>query len=278
MTLTAPRPALHRTVQGTPASTPALAPVLDIALPVFNQEVRLEENLRRLHGHLADTLPHTFRITVVDNASTDGTLRIAERLAREFPELMVVRLDRRGRGNSLRKIWLSSASPLLAYIDLDLSFDLSAVAPLLAPLMSGHSDLAVGTRLAKASHGTFSHHRDVIARAYNFLLRVLTGARFSDAECGFKAIRADVARQLLPYTRDEAWFFDTELLIIADRSALRIHEVPVDWSDNPDSSVDVVRTLLTDLKGLAGLTRKLRRGTIPIAGLRAELGRGPHRH
>ncbi len=277
MTLTEHRPGLHQQLQRSPVDTRALVPVLDVAIPVSNQEARLEAHLRGLHGHLMDTFPHTFRITVADNASTDNTLRIAERLARELPEIKVVHFDQRGRGNSLRRVWLSSPSPLLAYVDLDLSLDLSAVAPLLAPLISGHSDLAVGTRLARASQGTFSHRREVIARAYNFLLRVLTGARFSDAECGFKAIRADVAHQLLPHTGDEAWFFDTELLIIAEHAALRIHEVPIDWTDDPDSGVDVVRTLVTDLKRLAKLTSKLHRGTIPIAGLRAELGRGPHR-
>ncbi|KUM34597.1 glycosyltransferase [Arthrobacter sp. EpRS71] len=277
MTLTDPRPALHQQLQRSPVDTRSLAPVLDIAIPVSNQETRLEGQLRGLHGHLMDTFPHTFRITVADNASTDSTLRIAERLARELPEIKVVHLDHKGRGNSLRRVWLSSPSPLLAYVDLDLPLDLSAVAPLVAPLISGHSDLAVGTRLARGAQGRFSHRRGLVARAYNVLLRVLTGARFSDAECGFKAIRADVAHKLLPHTGDDAWFFDTELLIIAERCALRIHEVPLDWTDDPDSGVDVVRTFLTDLKRLAKLTRKLHRGTIPIDGLRAELGRGAQR-
>ncbi|MFK0040026.1 glycosyltransferase [Paenarthrobacter sp. NPDC090517] len=278
MTLTDPKPVMNHQLQRSPADTRALVPTLDFIIPVLNDETQLEYKLRSLHSHLAGSFPHTFRITVADNASTDNTLRIAERLARELPELLVVHLEQRGRGNSLRRVWLSSPSPLLAYMDPRLTIDLSAVAPLLAPLISGHSDLAVGTRLAKASHGTFSRHREVIARTYNFLLRVMTGARYSDAECGFKAIRADIAQQLLPHTRDEAWFFDTELLMIAERSALRIHEVPLDWTDDPDPSVDVVRTAWADLRAVARLARELHHGTIPVSELRAELGRGPHRH
>ncbi|YCK81206.1 glycosyltransferase [Arthrobacter sp. D3-18] len=277
MTLTDPKPVVHHQLQRAPVKIQGLVPVLDVTIPVFNGEAHLEHKLRSLHGHLADSFPHTFRITVADNASTDNTLRIAERLARELPELMVMHFPERGRGNSLRRVWLSSPSPLLAYMDPGLSIDLSAVAPLLAPLISGHSDLAVGTRLARASQGTSSRHHDVMARAYNFLLRVMTGARFSDAEYGFKAIRADIAQELLPHTRNEAWFFDTELLVIAELSALRIHEVPVDWTDDPDPGVDVVRTVLADLRAVARLTRELHRGTIPVSELRAELGRGHHR-
>jgi hypothetical protein len=256
-----------------PIDTNTVVPVLDVTVPVYNDEVRLERNLRRLHGYLTDTFPHSFRITVADNASTDNTLRIAERLARELPELVVVRFQASGRGNALRHVWEASPSPVLAYMESDLSTDLAAVAPLLAPLISGHSELAIGTRLARTSRVTRSPLRGFVSRSFNFLLRTVTGARFSDAQCGFKAIRADVAHRLLPHTKDDGWFFDTELLVIAERCGLRVHEVPVDWTDNPDAGVDVVRTALADLRGVARLKRNLRR--IPVNELRRELGRVP---
>lgn len=262
-------PAVHRQTRRLPIDTKGVVPVLDVTVPVYNDEVSLERNLRRLHGYLTDTFPHTFRITVADNASTDSTLRIAERLAREFPELVVVRFQASGRGNALRHVWESSPSPVLAYMESDLSTDLAALAPLLAPLISGHSDLAIGTRLARTSRVSRSPLRGFVSRSFNFLLRAVTGARFSDAQCGFKAIRADVAQRILPYTKDDGWFFDTELLVIAERCGLRVHEVPVDWTDNPDSGVDVVRTALADLRGMARLTRHL--GRVPIAELRGEL-------
>ncbi len=269
------RPESRQLPRRSPVDTRVAVPVLDITIPVFNEEARLEQNLRQLHRHLTDSFPHTFRITVADNSSTDNTLRIAERLARELPELMVVRFQQRGRGNALRQVWLSSPSPVLAYMEVDLSTDLSALAPLLAPLLSGHSDLAIGTRLARTSHVTRSPQRRFISRSYNSLLRTVLGARFSDAQCGFKAVRADVAHRLLPYTKDDGWFFDTELLVIAERCGLRVHEVPADWTDDPNSSVDVVRTALADLRGMARLTRDLGRGRVPFTQLRQEIGRTP---
>ncbi len=138
-------------------------------------------------------------------------------------------------------------------MDVDLSTDLNALLPLFAPLASGHSDLAIGSRLAPASRIIRGRRRDLISRTYNRLLHLALRARFSDAQCGFKAARADVARQLLPRVRDEGWFFDTELLILAQRRGLRIFEVPVDWVDDPDSRVDVVSTAVDDLKGVARL-------------------------
>jgi putative flippase GtrA len=268
-------PTRGHAVRRAPVDTRTAVPVLDVTIPVFNEERDLEECLRRLHGHLLDTFPHSFRITVADNASTDGTLKIAERLAREFPELVVVHLDEKGRGNALRKVWLASPSPVLAYMDVDLSTDLAALPPLLAPLISGHSDLAIGTRLTRSSRVVRGPKREFISRSYNLMLHSFMGARFSDAQCGFKAIRADVAQQILPYTVDNSWFFDTELLVLAERCGLRVHEVPVDWIDDPDSSVDVVRTAVADVRGMARLTRDLVYGRIPVPELRAALARGP---
>ncbi|WP_457948225.1 glycosyltransferase [Pseudarthrobacter sp. alpha12b] len=268
-------PSRGHAVRRAPVDTRTAAPVLDVTIPVFNEERDLEECLRRLHAHLRDTFPHSFRITVADNASMDGTLKIAERLAREFPEVTVVHLDEKGRGNALRKVWLASPSPVLAYMDVDLSTDLAALPPLLAPLISGHSDLAIGTRLTRNSRVVRGPKREFISRSYNLMLHSLMAARFSDAQCGFKAIRADVAQQILPHTVDNSWFFDTELLVLAERCGLRVHEVPVDWIDDPDSSVDVVRTALADLRGMARLTRDLVYGRIPVPELRAALARGP---
>jgi putative flippase GtrA len=152
-------------------------------------------------------------------------------------------------------------------MDVDLSTGLSALLPLVAPLLSGHSDLSIGSRLTRGARVIRGPRRELISRGYNALLHATLGARFSDAQCGFKAIRADRAQELLPLVRDRGWFFDTELLVLAERSGLRIHEVPVDWTDDPDSRVDVVSTALTDLRGVARLMRDLRTGRIPLQGL-----------
>ncbi|MFE5836335.1 glycosyltransferase [Arthrobacter sp. NPDC056493] len=271
----APSQTLIRHTRRSPIDTSTAVPVLDVTIPVYNEERDLEECLRRLHAHLRGTFPHSFRITVADNASTDGTLQAAERVARELREVTVVHLAEKGRGNALRKVWLASPSPVLAYMDVDLSTDLAALGPLLAPLISGHSDLAIGTRLTRNSRVVRGPKREFISRSYNFMLQSLMGAHFSDAQCGFKAIRADIAQQILPHTVDTAWFFDTELLVLAERCGLRVHEVPVDWTDDPNSSVDIVQTALADVRGMARLSKDMVSGRIPVAELRAALARGP---
>ncbi len=208
-------------------------PVLDVVVPVYNEEVVLAGSVHRLHRYLREDFPFAFRITIADNASVDGTWRIATELAEELPEVRAVHLEQKGRGRALHAVWSSSDAPVLAYMDVDLSTDLAAVAPLVAPLVSGHSDLAIGTRLSRGSRVVRGAKREIISRCYNLILRSTLSAKFSDAQCGFKAIRSDVAAELLPHIEDTGWFFDTELLVLAERSGLRIHEVPVDWIDDP---------------------------------------------
>ncbi|SEF33107.1 GtrA-like protein [Amycolatopsis pretoriensis] len=250
-------------------------PVLDVVIPVYNEETDLEPCIRRLHAHLADHVSYPYRITIADNASTDSTLRVAERLSREFPEVAVHHLDEKGRGRALNAVWRASDAAVLAYMDVDLSTDLAALGPLVAPLLSGHSDLAIGSRLARGARVVRGPKREFISRAYNLILKSTLAAKFSDAQCGFKAIRADVARELLPHVEDTGWFFDTELLVLAQRAGLRIHEVPVDWVDDPNSSVNIVKTATADLKGIARVTKATFTGEIPISRLREQLGRQP---
>jgi putative flippase GtrA len=246
-------------------------PVLDIVVPVYNEQLTLANSVHRLHRALSQDFPFTARITIADNASTDDTSRIAAQLANELSGVRVVRLEQKGRGCALHAVWSTSDAPVLAYMDVDLSTDLAALAPLVAPLISGHSDLAIGSRLARGSRVMRCAKREVISRCYNMLLKSTLAAGFSDAQCGFKAIRADVAAQLLPHVADTGWFFDTELLVLAQRSGLRIHEVPVDWVDDPDSRVDIVATAVADLKGIARLLKGFATGAIPVQTLAAQL-------
>ncbi|MFI8891665.1 glycosyltransferase [Streptomyces paradoxus] len=242
-------------------------PVLDVVVPVYNEENDLERCVRRLHAHLGETFPYAFRITIADNASTDATPRIAARLAAELPGTDWIRLAEKGRGRALHTAWSRSRAPVLAYLDVDLSTDLAALLPLVAPLISGHSDIAIGTRLARGSRVVRGPKREVISRCYNGLLRSTLAVGFSDAQCGFKAVRRDVAERLLPLVEDREWFFDTELLVIAERAGLRIHEVPVDWVDDPDSRVHILSTALADLRGMARLGRALAGGRLPLTAL-----------
>ncbi|MCF6475951.1 glycosyltransferase [Nonomuraea sp. MG754425] len=252
--------------------------LVEVVVPVYNEQRVLRASITRLQTYLTRHFPYGFRITVADNASTDDTWRLATELARELPCVRAVHLDEKGRGRALRKVWSQSEADVVSYMDVDLSTDLDAFLPLVAPLLSGHSDLAIGTRLARASRVERGPKREFVSRSYNLLLRLGMGAGFSDAQCGFKAVRTEVAQALLPGVEDEEWFFDTELLLLAERHGLRIHEVPVDWVDDPDSRVDLVRTALDDLRGLARVARKTLSGAarIPIpAGVeRAELPKG----
>ncbi|MGW5462474.1 glycosyltransferase [Streptomyces sp. NPDC003996] len=250
-------------------------PVLDVVIPVYNEEKDLQPCVRRLHEHLTRTFPYAFRITIADNASTDTTPLVAARLEAEIPEVTNFRLEQKGRGRALRTVWSASEAPILAYMDVDLSTDLNALLPLVAPLISGHSDLAIGSRLAPASRVVRGPKRELISRAYNLILRGSLQARFSDAQCGFKAIRRDVAQVLLPLVEDTGWFFDTEMLVLAERAGLRIHEVPVDWVDDPDSTVHIVKTATDDLKGVWRVGKALATGSLPLDRLTRPFGDDP---
>jgi glycosyltransferase involved in cell wall biosynthesis len=236
---------------GTYATPPAGD--VDIVVPVYNEEAALEQSIRRLHRFLTESFPFGWRIVIADNASTDATADVARTLRTKLRGVSYVRLERKGRGRALREAWSRSDARVVCYMDVDLSTDLRALLPLVAPLLSGHSDVAIGSRLARGARVVRGPKREIISRSYNRLLHATLRAHFSDAQCGFKAVRRDALDSLLADVRDNAWFFDTELLILAERRGLRIHEVPVDWVDDPDSRVDIVRTALEDLKGIARL-------------------------
>ncbi|MGW8814353.1 glycosyltransferase [Gordonia terrae] len=271
MTPEAPPGATAQTYTLTDSSTPN--PVLDIVVPVYNEQADIAASVRRLADHLRLHVPYASRITVADNASTDDTLAIAVALAGELDGVRVVHLEQKGRGRALSAVWQHSDAEIVAYCDVDLSTDLNALMPLIAPLVSRHSDIAIGTRLSRSARVVRGPKREFISRSYNLMLRTAMGARFSDAQCGFKAMRTDIARELLPFVADTGWFFDTELLVLAEQIGLRIAEVPVDWIDDPDSTVDIVPTAIADLKGCARVGLALAMGRLPIAQLRASIGR-----
>jgi glycosyltransferase involved in cell wall biosynthesis/putative flippase GtrA len=233
---------------------------VEIVVPVYNEATDLRHSIERLHGYLSQQFPLSWTITVADNASTDRTWEIACDLACALVGVRAVHLDRKGRGRALREVWSASPARVVAYMDVDLSTDLDALLPLVAPLVSGHSDVAIGTRLASGARVVRGPKRELISRTYNMLLKATMRSGFSDAQCGFKAVRADIARELLPMIEDQEWFFDTELLLLAEHNGLRIHEVPVDWVDDTDSRVDVVGTAAADLRGIWRMARRVATG------------------
>lgn len=245
----------HRAKTSVLESAGPARPSVDVVVPVYNEDDVLDRSIQLLHSYLSERFPFSWRITIVDNASTDATWVHAQRLERELDGVRALHLDRKGRGLALRAAWSASHAAVVAYMDVDLSTDLDALLPLVAPLLSGHSDVSIGSRLASGASVARYPKRELISRSYNAILRVCFASRFRDAQCGFKAVRSDIARRLVPTVHDDGWFFDTELLLLAQHNGLRIHEVPVDWVDDPDTRVHTASTALHDLRGASRMAR-----------------------
>ena len=234
-----------------------MAASVDIVIPVYNEEHVLERSVETLRSFVAQHLPYPWRVLVADNASTDGTLAVAQELARRYEDVDYLHLPQKGRGRALRAAWLASEADVVSYMDVDLSTDLVAFPPLVAAILEEGYDVAIGTRLGSGSQTNRSPRRELISRTYNLLIKVLFFTRFSDAQCGFKAVSRRAAQELVPLVENQEWFFDTELLLLADKGGYRIKEVPVRWVEDPDTRVRIARTVAEDLRGL--LRMRLRR-------------------
>lgn len=255
----------------TPRDSPGnLDEIVEIVIPVLNEAMVLESQIRYLSNYLGANLPFRWQLTIVDNGSVDDTLPIARKLETELEFLKVMELGQKGRGGAIRAAWMQSDSTICCYMDVDMSTGLDAFLPLVAPLISRHSDVSIGSRLSRTSNVARGPKRELISRLYNFLIRMFFTVRFTDAQCGFKAMRTDIAQKLLPSIRNNNWFFDTELLLLAEHNGLRIHEVAVDWIDDPDSRVNIRSTAREDIRGL------YRMGLAFIRG-RGEVDLGEHR-
>lgn len=231
--------------------------IINVTVPVLNEEAQLAESIGRLRAFLRDQTRFAWELVIADNGSTDQTAGIAEDLSRRWPEVRAVHLALRGRGRALKRVWMESQADILSYMDVDLSTDLSAFLGLVEPLASGAYDVATGSRLLPESRTTRCWKRALISRAYNRLIRACFRTRFSDAQCGFKAITRKAAAELLPLVEDEGWFFDTELLVWAERGGYRLLDLPVRWTDDTDSRVKILRTIWQDVRGIVRLRRSL---------------------
>ncbi len=248
------------------AALPHYEVSVDIVIPVYNEEQALGASVDTLVAYLDTYCPYRWHITIGNNASTDSTLQVAQKLTLKDPRISLLNLDQKGRGRALRSAWLSSTADVVAYMDVDLSTNLQSFLPLIAPLVSGHSDWAVGSRLQRGAIVTRQWKREFISRCYNAMIRMVFRNGFSDAQCGFKAIKTTIAHRLIPDVENNEWFFDTELLLLAERRRLRIHEVPVDWVEDLDSRVNIVATAIGDIKGLIRLRFRRHQRMTPVGG------------
>jgi glycosyltransferase involved in cell wall biosynthesis len=233
---------------------------VDLVIPCYNEEHVLADSVERVLA-FADAHPdHQWRVVVANNASTDGTLEVARGLGARFPgRVAALDIPVKGRGIALRTAWLTTEADVMAYMDVDLSTDLAHLPAMVDPIAAGEVDLAYGTRLHRDSQTTRSAKREFISRSYVFILNRVAGLRVTDAQCGFKAISREAARALVPLVRDTQWFFDTELLWIAQVNGYRLREVPVHWVEDPDTRVKIIKTAREDLSGIW----RLKRGGVP---------------
>ncbi len=229
--------------------------LVNVTIPVYNEEKILPSSIASLHEFLTKHARFDWEIVIANNASIDRTQEVAEGLARQYAGVRVVHLDLKGRGRALKKVWTESSADYLSYMDVDLSTNLYALPPMIEALISGGFEIGIGSRLLKASTTRRSIRREVVSRGYNLLVKTFFATKFSDAQCGFKAITRPVADALLPVVTDTGWFFDTELLVIAEKLGYRIFDLPVSWVEDMDSRVKIVRTAVDDIKGLIRVRR-----------------------
>jgi len=233
---------------------------LNVTIPVFNERERLPRCIPKLQEFLSCHGCFEYEVVIANNGSTDGTQAVAEQLSRDCPNVRALWIPGKGRGGAIKPAWLASAADILTYMDVDLATDLAAFPALVEAVAERGFDLAVGSRLLRASRTRRGWRRELISHCYMRLVKAFFHTRFSDAQCGFKAISKKAALQLLPVIEDAGWFFDTELLVIAEKCGYRICDLPVTWVDDPDSRVRVIPTAWADLKGLLRLRRNFRRG------------------
>lgn len=224
---------------------------VEIVIPIYNEEKELAFNIKKLYSFLNHNLSdYSWRILIADNASSDDSLKIAWRLSQKLSRVSAIHLKQKGRGRAVKKAWRESKADFLVYMDVDLSTDLKNLVSLISSLQEGY-DIAIGSRLLPGSKVIKRPiKREILSRVYNLLIKLFFRVNFSDAQCGFKAVNRKVADDLLPHIKDNAWFFDSELLIVGEKSGYKIYEEPVLWVDNPGSTVRVLKTVYGDLAGL----------------------------
>jgi len=239
---------------------------VDVIVPVYNEEHALPRTIPKLCTFLSEpTFPYSWRIVIADNASLDGTPEVGRRLADEHgDQVEYARIEAKGRGRALKRTWLASPMEIVSYMDVDLSTDLEAFPALIGAIAEEGFDVAIGSRLARGSQVKRSLGRRVLTGGYNLLIKAMFSTRFSDAQCGFKAMSREAAQRVLPLVEDNNWFFDTELLILAEKLGCRVKDVPVAWDEDRDTRVNVPTTIAEDLWGLLRL--RLRRPWRAAAG------------
>ena len=241
-------------------------PTVDVVIPVLNEAHVLRKSAETVLQFMRTHLSYRCQLVIVDNGSTDGTQEVARGLASEHNEVRFIHLVQRGRGRALRSAWLQSKADIVCYMDVDLSTGLDHLPELLDAIAHQGYDLATGSRLMRGARTTRSFKRELISRIYNVLVKAILLTKFSDAQCGFKAVSRRAVEAIIPKVEDQTWFFDTEMLVLAEKQGYRIKDIPVVWVEDDDSRVKIFKTGWDDIKGLLRLRRQLwsRQLTAPV--------------
>ncbi len=233
-------------------------PAVDVVIPVLNEAHVLRKSVETVLSYLRSVSQFRWQVVIVDNGSTDGTQKVARDLQAEYATTVkLVGIDQRGRGRALRRAWLQSKADVVCYMDVDLSTRLEHIPELVDSIVIGGYDVATGSRLMPASRTTRSIKREIISRIYNLLVKAVLFTEFSDAQCGFKALSRQAVEAIVPQIEDQSWFFDTELLVLAEKQGYRIKDIPVTWVEDDDSRVKILHTGWDDIKGVVRLRRQL---------------------
>jgi glycosyltransferase involved in cell wall biosynthesis len=251
-----------------PSPQKASARTVDVIIPVLNEAHVLDKSVHTVLAYLRSNLRYRWQIVIVDNGSTDGTQEVAQRLCESEPEVRFIHLYQRGRGRALRQAWLQSKAEIVCYMDVDLSTKLDHIPELIDAIAKQGYDVATGSRLMRQSQTKRSLKREVISRIYNLFVKVVLSTRFSDAQCGFKALSWKTVEAIIPQVEDQSWFFDTELLVLAEKQGYRIKDIPVVWIEDDDTRVKILQTGWEDIKGVFRLRQQLWSGQLtasPVA-------------
>lgn len=242
-------------------------PRVDVVIPVYNEVKVLEQSVMTTLALFEKNPQYDWRVVIADNGSNDGTSELARSLDERFERVKALVLEVKGRGLALREAWLTSDSDIVSYMDVDLSTDIAHLPELVSMVAERGCDVAIGSRLAKGSKTDRQLKREITSRGYVALIRLtFPRLKISDAQCGFKALNRKAVEATVPYIENRMWFFDTEMLILAQQAGLKICELPVRWVEDKDTKVKIISTAMEDIRGLARM--RFRRKTRRVAARR----------
>ncbi|MCX6745528.1 MAG: glycosyltransferase [Candidatus Parcubacteria bacterium] len=230
-----------------------------IVIPSYNEELVIENTLLKLAAYAQQFLTdYDYQIIAADNKSTDKTKEKARQLLAKINRLAYLFIEQKGKGLAIKRTWQKYQDDFdfFVFMDADLATDLSALLPLISALAKENYDLAIGSRNLKDSKIQRSLWRRFFSFGYGLLAKLILGTKISDSTCGFKAVNKKVVQEIMPLVKNQTWFFDSELVFLAEKKGFKIKEIPVCWAEPrklDKSKVNVLKVSSQYLKELLRL-------------------------